>query len=165
LVLYFVIVFYTKGFQSLSIDKKVVHNKDEIVKIDINNLYIETQSCQDLPRLLFYKENNGILTQIYFEAKDLPFSCLNGKLTQFPMECDVVGSQIPKIKNNSSVVSWDLTYYEKEGETSVCDNSDSVVDFSGKIDRYIKREATNGKYVIKFGDAVKEVDLQFVVMH
>jgi hypothetical protein len=146
------------GIQIVSTDKNS-YQMGETINIHQFSFNIYGCSCSG-PNSGIYKYDNG------WKKLDMDTgygqSCVDGYITGYRMGCDVVFCEF--FMKNEYDTSWSQTYYEKQDQTNSCAypnlpnniSDDHLPQVNYPLSSYISKNATPGRYKIKFGISESE---------
>lgn len=151
IILFSLVYFSIFGIQTLSTDKKVYAIGEEI-EIHYSDFRLEFCICTDKVVQIFKDEQR--IQYIMYSMESL---CVDGRIQGFPMRCDMISCSFPKLDYSKVDFKWDLKLYERTGPVDSCTLNNEVINRTWMS--YELKNASAGKYKIKYGNAVRVIEI------
>jgi hypothetical protein len=145
------------GIQTVSTDKQTYIFGEEI-KIHWSDLSIRSCSCST-PEVQIFRQEAGEWVRVQHYLSFFGGACVNGKMGNVGMPCDVVMCTVPLPGFESGDYSWNSKIYEGNGSVNSCFNPFTNKTVNETMPSYKLENAPAGTYKIKFGNAEKIIEI------
>jgi hypothetical protein len=145
------------GMQTVSTDKQTYIFGEE-VKIHWSDLSIRACSCST-PEIQIFRQEEVGWVKVQHQLSFFGGACVNGKMGNVGMPCDVVMCTVPLPGFQSGDYSWNTKIYERNGSVNSCFNPFTNETVNETMPNYKLEDAPAGTYKITFGNSETIIEI------
>jgi hypothetical protein len=149
----------TIGIQTVSTDKNT-YSIGEEVKIQWSDFSLDWCTCSNKDIQIFKQESTE-WKRIQYELYGFGGgACVDGKLANLAMPCDIVSCSLPKPNFKNGEFYWNSKTYELIGTVDSCLNPYNNETVNVTVNDYELKNAPSGKYKIVFGNVQEIIEIK-----